>query len=70
MGYATRAPLSGTLGDDSACVQYVSTSTDDDVNVWDSYLSYLTDCVRDARAVAYGALPRDDSDPDDVDSYV
>ena len=47
----------------------MSAGADDDANVWDSYLSYLVDCVCDSGVAVRGAWPLDDSDPDDVDSY-
>ena len=59
MGYAVRVPTSMTLSDNEGShdARYASVSTDDDANVWDSYLSYLTKCARDAGVAARSALP-------------
>ena len=72
MGYAARAPTSVNLDDDGDCVRprYASTGTDDETDVWDSYLSYLSDCARDSGATARSALPGDSSDTDDADEHV
>ena len=72
MGYAVQVPMSASLGNDgnNAHTRCESTSTYDDTNVWDGYLSYLAGCARDSGAAARSALLGDDSDPHDVDEYV
>ena len=72
MGYTARAPTSVNLDDDGDCVRtrYASTDRDDKMDVWDSYLSYLSDCMRDFGATARSALPGDGSDTDDADDPV